>query len=41
MELDLSAGVRSFLKNTIFAHPDDIKEEKNKKKTPPKKGKKL
>jgi len=30
MELDLSAGVRSFLKNTIFAHPDDVKADENK-----------
>jgi predicted NACHT family NTPase len=31
MELDLLGGVRSFLKDTIFAHPDDIKEAEKKK----------
>ena len=37
MVLDLLSGVRNFLRNTIFAHPDDVKEPK-KKKTPKKKG---
>ena len=37
--LDLSAGVRSFLKNTIFAHPDDVKEDKRGKASSPKKKK--
>ena len=31
MELDLLRGVRNFLRNTIFAHPDDVKEPKKKK----------
>ena len=29
--IDLEAGVRSFLRNTIFAHPEDIKEDEKKK----------
>ena len=40
IDIDLSAGVRSFLKDTIFAHPDDIKEAEKKKKKKPSKKKK-
>ena len=26
LDIDIVAGVRNFLKSTIFAHPDDVKE---------------
>ena len=37
LPIDLEAGVRSFLRSTIFAHPDDIKADEGKKTTTPKK----
>ena len=33
IDIDIVAGVRSFLRNTIFAHPDDIKSDEVKKKS--------
>jgi len=30
--INMEKGIRELLKNTIFAHPDDIKAEETKKK---------
>ena len=31
IDIDIVAGVRSFLRSTIFAHPDDIRADEEKK----------
>ena len=35
--IDLEMGVRNFLRNTIFAHPEDIKQDEMMKKSTTKK----